>query len=411
MPNTIAQNLARLQAARTAIANAITAKGGTVNSGDGYEEFVKDILTIPTAGSWQLYRDIVRLGYAPDLFPVGTILYDTWGDDTSTAFEVVAYDKHFDNDLTTQGYTHSATLQELKLTLRQFDAIEAWLYVETEISEGTYRFKIPNYDASYGGNKWYYFTTTQAVPVGGQITLSWNYNANPTKVATYGATVDTTAIESLNITEWVEGTSPDAVSLGTIKLSPSDPESDYGKLNHIHRARYGSNNYHQSGLRQILNSSGAANTWWQPTTIFDRPYDNRDSTGYLLTLNSDFKDVLATADITTVANNVFETTGLDNIEFTLNKPYAVKDKIFILSHTEVNLSSSPNVGSVLDYYVNAGNAKRIKYRKDNNSAYYWWLRAPYPSYGSLVRFVSSSGALYYISAYNTIGVAAACIIQ
>lgn len=411
MPNTIAQNLTRLQNARTAIAEAIAAKGGTVNNGDGYEEFVKDILTIPTAGSWQLYRDIVRLGCAPDLFPVGTILYDTWDDNTTTAFEVVAYDKHFDNDLTAQGYIHSATLQELKLTFRQFDAPEAWLYVETEIPVGTYRFKIPNYDTSYGGNKWYYFTTTQAVPVRGQITLTWNYNANPTKIATYGIVGDGTPIETLNITEWVEGTSPDAVSLGVIKLSPSDPESDYGKLNHIHRARNGSNNYHQSGLRQILNSSGVANTWWQASTIFDRPYGNRDSAGYLTTLNSAFKDVLATADITAVANNVFETTGLDNVGFTLNQPYAVKDKIFILSHTEVNLSSSPNVGSVLDYYVNADNTKRIKYREDNNNAYYWWLRVPLPSSGSIVRDVITSGALHSYGALNFIGVAAACIIQ
>ena len=407
---TIAQNLTRLQNARTAIAKAITAKGGTVNSGDGYEEFVKDILTIPTAGSWQLYRDIVRLGCAPDLFPVGTILYDTWDDNTSTAFEVVAYDKHFDNDLTAQGYTHSATLQELKLTLRQFDAIEAWMYAETAIPAGTYRFKIPNYDTSYGGNKWYYFTSTADVPVGGQLTLTWSPNTNPTKVQAYSSKTSTSALFDVNITEWVEGTSPDAVSLGVIKLSPSDPESDYGKLNHIHRARYGSNNYWQSGLRQILNSDAAA-TWWQPTTIFDRPYGNRDSAGYLTTLNSAFKDVLATADITTIANNVFETTGLDNVGFTLNQPYAVKDKIFILSHTEVNLSSSPNVGSVLDYYVNADNTKRIKYRKDNNNAYYWWLRVPLPSYGHGVRLVSTSGALGYGNAYGISGVAAACIIQ
>ena len=37
--HTIAENLARLQAARTAIGAAITAKGGTVGSGDGFEEF------------------------------------------------------------------------------------------------------------------------------------------------------------------------------------------------------------------------------------------------------------------------------------------------------------------------------------------------------------------------------------
>ena len=47
MSNTIAQNLARLVAAKTAIANAITTRGGTVTPGDGLEEFPNDILGIP----------------------------------------------------------------------------------------------------------------------------------------------------------------------------------------------------------------------------------------------------------------------------------------------------------------------------------------------------------------------------
>lgn len=57
MPNTIAQNLARLVAARTAIANAIVAKGGTVNAGDGYEEFPADILSIPNATIYGIHID------------------------------------------------------------------------------------------------------------------------------------------------------------------------------------------------------------------------------------------------------------------------------------------------------------------------------------------------------------------
>ena len=48
--HTIAENLARLTAARTAIGNAITAKGGTVITGDGFEEFPADIATIPSGG-------------------------------------------------------------------------------------------------------------------------------------------------------------------------------------------------------------------------------------------------------------------------------------------------------------------------------------------------------------------------
>ena len=410
MPNTVAQNIERLKAARTAIGKAIAAKGGTVISGDGLEEFVKDILTIPTSGSWQEFRDVVRLGYGPDLYPVGTILYDTWGDTTTTAFEIVAYDKHFDSDLTEQGYIHSATLQELKLDILQFDAIEAWLSVETEIPAGTYRFKIPNYDATYGGNKWYYFTSTANVPVGGQLTLTWDYQTPPSKVQAYASSIATTALFNVTIAEWVEGTSPDAVSLGIIKNAASDADGDYGKLNHIHRARYGSNNYWQSGLRQWLNSTSASD-WWQPTTIFDRPYANRSSSGKLYRYNNDFKAVLVAPNITTVANNVFEYVGVDGKSFTLNAAYNIKDKIFLLSHTEVNLSSTPNVGNVLDYYVNAGNNKRIKNRKDNGNAYYWWLRTPLPSYAYNERSVSTSGALSYGNASNSIGAAAACTIQ
>lgn len=44
----IATNLQRLVTAKSNIASAITAKGGTVNQGDGFEEFPADILTIPT---------------------------------------------------------------------------------------------------------------------------------------------------------------------------------------------------------------------------------------------------------------------------------------------------------------------------------------------------------------------------
>ena len=48
MPNTIAENLQRLVDAKDDIAEAITAKGGTVASGDGLEEFAADIATIPS---------------------------------------------------------------------------------------------------------------------------------------------------------------------------------------------------------------------------------------------------------------------------------------------------------------------------------------------------------------------------
>ena len=48
--HTIAENLTRLQTARTNIATAITTKGGTVAEGAGFEDFPTAIGTIPAGG-------------------------------------------------------------------------------------------------------------------------------------------------------------------------------------------------------------------------------------------------------------------------------------------------------------------------------------------------------------------------
>ena len=51
----IATNLQRLVDAKSDIAEAITAKGGTVNSGDGFEEFPDDIASIPSGSGSKHY--------------------------------------------------------------------------------------------------------------------------------------------------------------------------------------------------------------------------------------------------------------------------------------------------------------------------------------------------------------------
>lgn len=48
--HTIAENLVRLQNARSSIISAISAKGGTVSSSDGYEDFPAAIASIPSGG-------------------------------------------------------------------------------------------------------------------------------------------------------------------------------------------------------------------------------------------------------------------------------------------------------------------------------------------------------------------------
>lgn len=369
--------------------------------------------------SWKGVRKVIRAGRGAEMFPVGTVLYDDFGNDQSTAFEVVAHDHHFDPTLTAQGYTHSMTLCEVALTdVIPLDEAEAFIYTDTAMPAGTYKFKIPNYDSEYGGNKTYYFTSTADLPAGSQIVMSWAYRWPPASVTAYsGATPwnSTTAVTGFNalpLTEWDESVT--ATDLGTIAGATTElGHSDFGTMNHIHRARYGSNNYLQSGLRQYINSDGAANTWWQAQTVFDRPYGNRSSAGKLTKLDADMVAVMAKPEIQSRTNSYFETTSFDGTTFTLSTNYTITtDKMFLLSPMEVNFNTTDTtVGSVLDYYVSADNAKRIKYRKSNGSAYYWWLRTPYSSYANSVRTASTSGALDNVTASSSRGVASACVIQ
>jgi hypothetical protein len=50
LPDTLKQVVDRVKAAKTAIGNAITAKGGTVGANDGLEDFADDITSIPSGG-------------------------------------------------------------------------------------------------------------------------------------------------------------------------------------------------------------------------------------------------------------------------------------------------------------------------------------------------------------------------
>lgn len=87
MPNTIAQNLARLQAARTAIATAITAKGGTVTVGDGLEDFPADIATIPSGGGTVRSGIIIANSNISNLsgnvYRIGNIVFGSFSGDVS----------------------------------------------------------------------------------------------------------------------------------------------------------------------------------------------------------------------------------------------------------------------------------------------------------------------------------------
>lgn len=65
----ITTNLQRLVDAKSDIANAITAKGGTVNQGDGFEEFSADIASIPSGGGTRIVDLFPNLSTKKSMMP------------------------------------------------------------------------------------------------------------------------------------------------------------------------------------------------------------------------------------------------------------------------------------------------------------------------------------------------------
>ena len=162
-------------------------------------------------------------------------------------------------------------------------------------------------------------------------------------------------------------------------------------MNHIQRARYGSNNWGESAAREWLNSAAAAGEWWTPKTLFDRPASYASAAGFLAGFAAAFLDALGEVDNVTARNTVYEEGG------TTGGSYTTRDKMFNLSMAEVGLGATNNSvaeGTLLPYYNGATNAERIKYDiTAATTARGWWLRSPSPSHAHNVRHVNTSGAL------------------
>ena len=299
----------------------------------------------------------------------------------------------------------------------QIDASEL-LWVNTgdsALAAGAYNFTL--YKGSHGGQTFedgtYQFTTTKPIPAGGGWTHNkvgvWYSNAADYKpenitsgtVTTYDAAG--TVLESgLAVTAGSDGT-----ALGTASNAKADCVNTIGTFNSIMRRAYGSNNWAESAARQWLNSSAAANSWWQRQTIFDLVPSYANKAGFLAGLDPDFVDALGAVDITTARNTIYEMGD------TLGGSYTTRDKLFLPSMTEIGLGSNDSVaeGSVLPLYDGATQTDRIKYdQAAQTTARYWWLRSPVPWNANNVRIASPSGALYYNNATLGYGLAAACVI-
>ena len=290
-------------------------------------------------------------------------------------------------------------------TAMQFDATEALYYCEEALEPGTYCFNLPaGYDASYNeGWTAFHFTLAQGVPAGGQIMFPWGYQKliSTTKVSTYASASSTTAIESnVAVASGESGT-----NLGQI-TSTGDPSAT--NINNITRARYGSNRYKESGIRQYINSSATAGNWWTPQTKWDRPHNLANSApGFLHGMDKDWLDNLATQTYVTCLNTV--TDGGTSETLT--------DLVVLPSRSELyggeERSAYPE-GAALAYFRDYSDlsspgtgvdSNRI-FRKstDGTTAYYVWMRTPYSSYAYSARYLGTTGSVTNYTSGNSNGV-------
>lgn len=167
------------------------------------------------------------------------------------------------------------------------------------------------------------------------------------------------------------------------------------------RKSYGNNRYAHSAVRQWLNSSADAGSWWSAQHSADAAPDYANNTdGFMKGIDSDFLAVIGKTKIIVAKNTITDGGGSE----TLSDEY-----FYLPSNTEVGLANENSIaeGALFPYF--SDNASRIKYNT-SGSAQWWWLRTPYSGGSCDVRGVYTSGTLSYSRAYYSYGVAPACNI-
>lgn len=330
--------------------------------------------------TWANVQKLVRSGMAPNVFSVGDQLICN-----HTKFGELVWDIiDFDHDVPTDtSQTHSMSLQlHNPVESIMFDAAEAFYYAENGLAAGTYYTTLPaGYEEANGGGKSYYFTLPSSIPAGGQLRFGWAFNKNAAdaKIVPY-ADQYTRQETYISVTEGTEGT-------------------ELAFSNFIRPARFGSNHWRTSSVRQWLNSDAAANSWWEPQSNFDRPTPDVSKPGFLNGMDADFLEVIGTVTKRTVKNNeigggyedltekiflpsrseVFGGNTLDGITYTEEgAPYAYYD---------VGRSSltKPGIGA---------DTNRIHY-KASGTATSFWLRSGTPHSSMSVSSVQPNGGIIY----------------
>ena len=290
----------------------------------------------------------------------------------------------------------------------QFSPSQAFFESATTLAAGTYHFTVANASADSGDNgKTYQFTIADDIPAGYQIRKT---NAATASISAAGALKvyasgsSSEVVSTLTVTEGDGGT-----SLGTTDGS--------GDLNHFSRINYGHNRWKTSALRQWLNSTAVAGSWWTSQEKWDvMPAYATTKDGFLHGYDASIINRMKATKIVTGKNTVTDGGGVDE----------TYDRVFLSSleqmYVQPQLSSSVgSEGAYWEYYKRLLGAtspvarsqtytRLIKRRLDNNTAQTVFRRSASLSGASIVCNVYSSGLVYSSNALSGLYCAPACRI-
>ena len=173
---------------------------------------------------------------------------------------------------------------------------------------------------------------------------------------------------------------------------PDNPDSN--------RTKYGNNRYAHSAIRQWLNSSADAGSWWVSQHEYDAAPDYATTKdGFMKGFDSDFLAVLGKTSIIVAKNTITDGGGSE----TLSDEY-----FYLMSKQEVGLGAENSIaeGQQFPIFTDANSRKRTY----NGSSTYWWLRSPYSSNSCNARCVNADGSENNSYAYSAYGILPACNI-
>ena len=252
---------------------------------------------------WAGVQELVRDGYAPEIFDYGDKFVDVWKDTAAEKeYNFPWHVNHFDNVDLQDGETVPAMFIQAHFASPfgvQFSQCQAFYYAENGLPAGTYHLTNPDY--TWGDNckpGSYSFTLTQEVPAGGKLA---GFKSMPDskmenwKVYSYAA-------DSKTILE----TAP--VISGALGTKLGDWPKYYdgtSNINGIQRVAYGHNRWATSALRQFLNSDKGVGEWWTPQSKFDvAPNELTTKAGFLSGLPEGLKAILRPVKVVTFTNTV-----------------------------------------------------------------------------------------------------------